>query len=411
MPEFLILRTPAAALSDWLNEFPAAVPPDEEIETVQALGRIVSAPIVSKTPIPEFSRSTMDGYAVRSRDTFGASESLPAYFKIIGEVPMGGSPDFSIGVGQAALIHTGGMVPAGADAVVMLEYVQKTNRGDLEVSRAVAAAENIIQIGEDVAADQIVLTAGRNLQPAEIGSLMALGQTRVRVSRKPVIGILSSGDEVIEPTKKPLPGQIRDINSYSIAACVEKWGGEPVLLGIVPDDESKLREALSSALQKYDAVIISAGSSASVRDHTSQAIDEMGKPGVIVHGVDIKPGKPTILAVCDGKPVVGLPGNPVSALVIARFFIKPMVERLLGAHSPANEPSIAAVLTVNLPSQTGREDWWPVRLIPSADGILAEPIFYKSNLIFTFAAANGLIKIPADANGLAANSKVEVYPL
>jgi molybdopterin molybdotransferase len=240
---------------------------------------------------------------------------------------------------------------------------------------------------------------------------MSLGQTTVKVFLKPVIGILSSGDEVIEPTSEPVPGQIRDINSYSISASIEKWGGEPVRLGIIPDNENQLHESLSQALQQYDAVVISAGSSASVRDHTSQVINELGKPGVIIHGVNIKPGKPTILAVCDGKPIIGLPGNPVSALVIARFFVKALVEHLAGAQASPFQPSILAKLTVNLSSQTGREDWWPVRLIQSPEGILAEPVFYKSNLIFTFMAAHGLIKIPADANGIGANTFVEVYHL
>jgi molybdopterin molybdotransferase len=411
MTEFLVLKTPDLALSAWLKEIPADRLQEEQIETVRALNRVLSMPVVTSKPVPEFPRSTMDGYAVRAKDTHGASESLPAYFTVIGEVPMGGQADFSIGVGQAALIHTGGMIPAGADAVVMLENVQKTNRGDLEVTRAVAASENMIQIGEDIPAGQTVIDAGTQLQAAEIGGLMSLGQATVKVFRKPVIGILSSGDEVIEPTSEPVPGQVRDINSYSISACIEKWGGEPIRLGIIPDNENQLRESLSQALRQYDAVVISAGSSASVRDHTSQVINELGKPGVIIHGVNIKPGKPTILAVCDGKPIIGLPGNPVSALVITRFFVKPLVEHLAGAQPSSFQPSILAKLTVNLSSQTGREDWWPVRLIQSPEGILAEPVFYKSNLIFTHMAAHGLIKIPADANGIGANTLVEVYNL
>lgn len=411
MPEFLNLQTPEKALNQWLNAFSSEVYLDEEIDTASALGRVLASSVTTDRPIPDFRRSTMDGYALRAKDSFGASESLPAYFDIVGEVPMGSVPGFSLKPGETALIHTGGMVPEGADAVVMLEYAQRTDQGILEVTKAVAYAENVIQIGEDVTAGEVVIPAGRQLRAAEIGALMSLGRTKILVRRKPRIGIVSSGDEVLEPERQPAPGQIRDVNAYALSACIEGWGGEPTRLGIIPDDMDQLGKILSSAIAEFDAVLISAGSSASVRDHTAQVIDRLGSPGVIIHGVDIKPGKPTILAVCNGKPVVGLPGNPVSALVIARLFVKPMIETMLGVQSLPADPVFQATLTVNLPSQAGREDWWPVRLTFTENGILADPIFYKSNLIFTYAQAQGLIRIPADANGLAANSRVDVFPL
>ena len=411
MPEFLILKTPAEALAAWCEHFPDVPLPDESIDSSRGLNRVLARTVFSQKPVPSFPRSTMDGYAIRAKDSFGASESLPAYFTIIGEIPMGENANISVDVGQAALIHTGGMMPDGADAVVMLEHTQNYNRNELEVTSSVAAAENVIQIGEDIPEGQMVLPAGTILQPADIGGLMALGQTRVRVYKKPRIGVLSSGDEIIDPGLEPLGGQVRDINAYSISANIEKWGGEALRLGIIPDDEDELQQAMSSALKECDAVIVSAGSSASVRDHTANIIAHSGAPGVIVHGINIKPGKPTILAVCDGKPVVGLPGNPVSALVIARFFVKPMIEKMLKAQTSALQPTISARLSVNLSSQAGREDWWPVKVIQTEGGVAAEPVFYKSNLIFTYMQAQGLIKIPADANGLAANSVVEVYPL
>lgn len=411
MPEFLILSSPDQALAKWFSELPVQNQRSEEIESDLGLHRITSEPIRAEKPMPEFQRSTVDGYAVKAADTFGAGESLPAYFSLAGEVPMGKQPEFAVTVGSAALIHTGGMLPVGADAVVMLEHTQLARHGELEVVRAVAPAENVIQMGEDVAAGQIVIPAGHCLRPAEIGGLMALGQMQVRVVCRPVIGILSSGDEIVEPMLEPQPGQVRDINSFSLAAQVEEWGGTAFRLGITPDRVESLRTALASALERCDAVIVTAGSSASVRDLTAQVIDEMGPPGVLVHGVNVHPGKPTILAVCKGKAVVGLPGNPVSALVIARLFVKPLIERLSGCSAALPQPTIPATITVNLSSQSGREDWWPVRLLPTPQGISADPIFYKSNLIFNYTQADGLIQIPADATGLSAGSHVDVFPL
>jgi molybdopterin molybdotransferase len=411
MAEFLILNSPEQALKKWFSALPVNPQKTEEIDSFLGLNRFTSAAICSKKPSPEFSRSTVDGYAVRAVDTFGAGESLPAYFSVVGEVPMGKKPEFAIAVGNAALIHTGGMLPVGANAVVMLEYTQLSKNSELEVVRAIAPNENVIQMGEDVAAGQVVIPAGSRLRPAEIGGLMSMGQLKVQVVCRPVIGILSSGDEVIEPTIEPQPGQVRDINSYSLAAQIEEWGGTPIRLGIIPDREEQLRIAMTSALESCDAVIVTAGSSASVRDLTAQVIDGMGSPGVLVHGVNIHPGKPTILAVCNGKAVVGLPGNPVSALVIARRFVKPLIEYLSGCAKGLPLPTLPAILTVNLSSQSGREDWWPVRLLSTPQAMNADPIFYKSNLIFNYTQADGLIQITADATGLIAGSHVDVYLL
>jgi len=355
-------------------------------------------------------------------DTHGASDSLPAYLTLIGEVPMGDSPSFEIGEGQCALIHTGGMLPNGADSVVMIEYTQvvvgaglpRPGREDLapaeseiEISRAVAEGENVIRIGEDVAKGQLVLPKGTFVRPAEIGGLMALGFTSVRVVKKVKVGLISTGDEVIEPSESPRPGQVRDINSYTLGSLVEKSGGEAVRYGIISDQFQALKEAASKALSECDVVIITAGSSASTRDMTAEVIRELGEPGVLVHGINTRPGKPTILGVCNGKAVIGLPGNPVSALVNGYLFVVPVIEKLLGA-LPKLKPTVQAKLTVNLPSQAGREDWWPVKLTENNQ---AEPIFGKSNLIFTLASADGLLRISSDATGLSAGEMVEVFLL
>jgi molybdopterin molybdotransferase len=420
MPEFLTLLPPDQAREKLLSHLPPPVPDSEPLAVDSALGRVAAEDIRAPHPLPEFPRTTVDGYAVRARDTFGATDSLPAYLHLTGEVPMGDEPVFEIGAGQCALIHTGGMLPNGANAVVMLEYTQQTSevskdpRGlpdEIEIFKSVADGENVINIGEDVARDQIVIPKGTVLRPAEIGGLMALGITSLRVAKLVKVGLISTGDEVIEPGQRPRPGQVRDINSYTLGALIEKSGGVAVRYGIISDQFSALKEAAAKALSECDIVIITAGSSASTRDMTAEVIRGLGEPGVLVHGINTRPGKPTILGVCNGRAVIGLPGNPVSALVNGYLFVVPVIEKLLGA-LPGPKAIVQAKLTVNLPSQAGREDWWAVRLIVNRQSSIvnyeAAPIFGKSNLIFTLAAADGLLKIHADATGLSAGETVEV---
>ena len=438
MPEFLTLLPPDAARDLLLTHLPAGIPASETISVSFALNRTLAEDIVAPHPLPDFQRTTVDGYAVRAQDTFGASDSLPAYLTLIGEVPMGDSPAFELEAGQCALIHTGGMLPNGADAVVMLEYTQsiapaglspaENSKKEIEIFRAVANGENLIRIGEDVAQGQTVLTQGTLIRPAEVGGLLALGITSVPVARKPVVGLISTGDEVIDPSQTPRPGQVRDINSYTLGALVEKSGGVAKRYGIISDQFQALKDAAAQALSECDVVVITAGSSASTRDMTADVIRQLGEPGVLVHGINTRPGKPTILGVCNGKAVIGLPGNPVSALVNGYLFVVPVIEKILGA-LPKPKATVQAKLTVNLPSQAGREDWIPVKLtteilshgdlktpslrdsVVSKTAYLAEPIFGKSNLIFTLANADGLLRIHPDATGLSAGEIVEVVLL
>ena len=420
MPEFLTLLPPDEAREKLLSHLPAPTVDSVSIDVSSAMGRITATDVFSPHPLPDFQRTTVDGYAVRAKDTFGATDSLPAYLNLIGEVPMGDAPSFEIGAGQCALIHTGGMLPNGADAVVMLEYTQQTSEvskdlGDLpleiEIFKSVADGENLIRIGEDVAQNQLVIPKGTQIRPAEIGGLMALGITTANVANKPRVALISTGDEVIDPAQTPRPGQVRDINSYTLGALVEKSGGVAIRYGIFGDSFQLLKEAAAKALSECDVVIITAGSSASTRDMTAEVIRQLGEPGVLVHGINTRPGKPTILGVCNGKAVIGLPGNPVSALVNGYLFVVPVIEKLLGA-LPKPKATVQAKLTVNLPSQAGREDWWPVKLVGSGKlsmvSYSAEPIFGKSNLIFTLASADGLLRIHLDATGLSAGEMVEV---
>jgi len=412
MPEFLTLLPPDEARTLLLSHLSGPLPDSDLIDVPSSLGRILADDIAAPHPLPNFQRSTVDGYAVRAGDTHGASDSLPAYLNLIGEVPMGDAPAFEISSGQCALIHTGGMLPDDSDAVVMLEYTQSVQKDEIEIFRAVAHGENVILIGEDVAQGQTIQARGSLMRPAEIGGLMALGIVKVKVVRKPLVGLISTGDEVIDPSQSPRPGQVRDINSFTLGALVEKSGGIAKRYGIISDEIGALKNAAANALAECDAVIITAGSSASTRDMTADVIRSLGAPGVLVHGINTHPGKPTILGVCNGKPVIGLPGNPVSALVNGYLFVVPVIEKLLGALQRP-KATVLARLTVNLASQAGREDWWPVRLRFSSSGrepkVEAEPIFGKSNLIFTLAAANGLLRIQPDATGLSAGERVEVF--
>jgi molybdopterin molybdotransferase len=422
MPEFLTLLPPDEARALLLSHLPGPILDSETIDVPVALGRILAEDIVAPHPLPEFRRTAVDGYAVRAQDTFGASDSLPAYLTVVGEVPMGDAPAFELSSGQCALIHTGGMLPANADAVVMLEYTQSAKENEIEVMRAVAQGENVIDVGEDVAEGQIVQTKGSLIRPAEIGGMMALGVMQVSVVRRIIVGLISTGDEVVHPAQMPRPGQVRDVNSFTLAALIEKSGGIPKGYGIMPDQFETLRAATAHALSECDVVLITAGSSASTRDITAEVIHSLGEPGVLVHGVNTRPGKPTILGVCNGQAVIGLPGNPVSALVNGYLFVVPVIEALLGL-SAKPKPTLLARLTVNVPSQAGREDWWPVRLLrpdplpAGADSTSfpeapveyhADPIFGKSNLIFSLAGADGLLRIHPDATGLSAGEMVEV---
>jgi molybdopterin molybdotransferase len=253
-----------------------------------------------------------------------------------------------------------------------------------------------------------VLEAGKKITPAEIGGLMALGITRFAAAVRPNVGIISSGDEVIPPFDQPKGSQVRDVNSYSLSAFVDQSGGRAVRCGVAKDNLDDLKDLIKSAMETCQVVVITAGSSASVRDLTAEAINSLGRPGVLVHGVNVKPGKPTILAVCSGKVLVGLPGNPVSALVIARKFLKPVISYYLGIKERPFIPLVRAQLTTNLASQAGREDWIPVRLAGEKGALKAEPIFYKSNLIFSLIRADGLLHIEADQTGLPAGEMVEI---
>jgi molybdopterin molybdotransferase len=414
MPEFFNVLPPDEARALLLQHL-TAVLPSETMPTEAALGRVTAAALLAPHPLPAFRRSTMDGYAVRAADTHGASGSLPAFLSVAGEVLMGREAAVELGAGQAALVHTGGMIPATADAVVQVELTQIIGATphalppfEIEVFKAVASGENVLQVGEDVQTEAQILPQGQLLRPQDLGGLLALGITAITVTRRPRVAILATGDEVVPPQQQTEPGQIRDINSYTVAGQVRQAGGIPLVGGIVPDDLSSLNNAARNALAKADMLVMSAGSSVSVRDMTVQVIEEMGEPGVLFHGVATRPGKPTIVGVVDGKPVLGLPGNPVSAMVQFDMFGVPAIYWLQGLRTWPRRGLVWAKVSQNIASQSGREDYVPARLQETTAGLTATPVFGKSNLIYTLINADGLIKIPLNKGGLLAGEQVEV---
>lgn len=406
MPELFQVVTVAEANARLCAHI-APLPRRELIPLHDALDRVLAEELRSPVDLPAFPRSTVDGFAVRAADTYGASESLPAYLTICGETPMGRAPEFTVSSGQAALIHTGGMLPSGSDSVVMVEYTQYLDPTTIEVVRPVAVGENVIPVGEDVARGDVLFPRGHRLRPQDLGGLAGVGIVQVPVVARPRVAILATGDEVVPADAEVAPGQVRDINSYTIAALVRRAGGEPVLCGIAPDDPVILDQMARSALESADLLVLSAGSSVSTRDYTVSIIESLGAPGVLVHGVAIHPGKPTIIAVAGERPVFGLPGNPVSAIIAFGLFVAPALRHLQGA--PETDPlTVQAVLTLNIASKPGREDFVPVRL-ERRDGVLyANPVFGKSNLIYTLVHADGLVRVPLDLSGLYAGSPVEV---
>lgn len=399
MPEFFTLLPPVEARAAWWPHVTHRMA-IETIPTAAALDRVTAEAIHSPEALPAFRRSTVDGYAVQAADTFGASGSLPAYLTVVGEVLMGQAAAVAVEKGQAALIHTGGMIPEGADAVVMVEQTQPFSDTEIEIHRPVAAGENVLQVGEDVTQGEEILPAGHRLQPQDIGALLALGLAdQLAVMRHPRVSLFSTGDELVSPETQNLqPGQIRDINSRTIQALCARAGAEAQVNPIVSDKPDALYHALTGAFDDADMLVVTAGSSVSVRDITADTINRLGAPGVLVHGVAARPGKPTILAAVDGKPVIGLPGNPVSAMVMFTLFGMPAIAGLM--NSTLKRRTTHARAAANIPSNAGQENYVAVKLVEREGEQWAEPIFGKSNLIFRLVGADGLIKVPLNVTGL-----------
>jgi molybdopterin molybdotransferase len=409
MAEFFRVQSRAEALARLAAFSPVG---EEQIPLRQSLARILSRPISSPEDLPPFPRATMDGFAVRARDTFGASESLPSLLKVVGEVRMGEPPTISLGPGETLRIATGGMLPEGADAVVMVEYTEGLDPETLEVYRAVAPGENSVGVGDDVAKGQEVLPAGWPLRPQDMGLLSALGITRAWVHRRPTVAILSTGDEVIPLEVSPQPGQVRDINGLALAALVEREGGIPLELGIVPDRRDLLEARCREGLSRADCLLLSGGSSVGARDYALDVLNSLDGVELLAHGLAVRPGKPTLLARVGKTPLLGLPGHPVSALVIFHILVRPLLDRLCGRWHPHRPPPIRARLSRNLASAQGREDYVRVTLHEEGGELWVHPVLGGSGLIGTLVRADGLVRVDSKSEGVYRGEwvEVEVFP-
>jgi molybdopterin molybdotransferase len=404
--EFFTVRTVSEALAGFR---PGHITPVETVPLGGASRRVPDIEIVAPDALPGFDRSSVDGYAVRAADTYGASESIPGYLRVVGAVRMGAAAVDEVGAATAIAIPTGGMLPPGADAVVMVEHTAEATADSIEVVRPVAPGENVVRFDDDVAAGAALVPPGRPLRAQDVALLAAAGVVEVSVHAAPRVTILATGDEVVPPDTPALaPGHVRDALTVSVGALVRDAGGVPASAAIVPDDDGALRDALAAAAGASDVVVICAGSSVGIRDQTAGAVAALPNAQTWCHGLAIKPGKPTLLAHSDGIPIIGLPGNPRSALVVFRLIGMPLVRRAGGWTAEPPVATIRATLARDLPSAAGRLDVVQVRL--SDDGRLAEPIFGSSALLTVLTTADGYLMVPEDANGLSAGEPVEVIP-
>ncbi|NMC27336.1 MAG: molybdopterin molybdotransferase MoeA [Syntrophomonadaceae bacterium] len=399
MPEFLQVLTYHQALQILEKNMPP-----RETEYLPLLGcnqRVLASDITSPEDMPAFDRSTVDGYAVRAADTFGSSESLPGMLSLTGEVLMGSKPILRVGRGQCAWIPTGGMLPEGSNAAIMVEYTEKLGLDTILTYRPVAPGENVMQKGEDVSQGEVVFRRGKVLKAQEIGLLASLGLVRLPVFEAYRIGVISTGDEVIPVDQIPLPGQVRDVNSFALAAALEASGAVVQLYPLIKDDYSCLRQALEKAWHENDLILMSGGSSVGVADFSLQAILSLPDAEVLFHGLAVKPGKPTIGARVGRKLIIGLPGHPVSALMIFYTMCAPLI-------SSAAVNQVKARLTINLASQAGRDDFVPVQLLSAPGGPEAQPLLGKSGLMSILARADGYIHLPYEQQGIKGGEIVTV---
>ena len=405
----LFFNVKSASEARRLFDRPVPRLPTERVNLGEAVGRVTCSDVRSLVDLPEFRRAVVDGFAVHAADTFGASSGLPSYLKVAGEVLMGAAPDFGLIPGHAVRISTGGMLPEGADAIVMVEYTDSTADDLVEIFRPAAPGEGWVDVGDDLRAGALLVREGRRLRPQDLAALAGAGIGELEVYRRPRVAVLPTGDEIVPQDAVPAPGQVRDMNSTALAAAVARGGGDARPYPIVPDDPSALRSALERALAESDLVLIAGGSSVGTRDWTLDTLLALAGAELLLHGVAIRPGKPVILVAAGEKLLVGLPGNPVSALVVFDAFVRPYLQRLTGEiRSLPAGALVTARLTRNCASDPGKEDYVRVRLTDHASGFLAEPLLGKSTLIMTLVEADGMIVIPENVEGLEEGESVEV---
>lgn len=409
------VKTPGEVFEILKSHFIDQDTPCDASETIalpDACGRVLAEDISANEYVPGFHRSTVDGYAVLASDTFGCSDSIPAILELTGEVQMGEGADQILTAGSCVYVPTGGAIPDGADAMVMIEYTEDYGDGTIGIMKPAAPGMNMIYKGDDVFPGKKVLISGRKLTSSDIGALAAMGITELAVIKKPLVGIISTGDELVPVSVTPADGQIRDVNSAMLDALCREAGADTKLYGIIPDDAGHLTEAVESAIRSCDIILISGGSSVGTKDITAQIIEQHGN--LLLHGIAMKPGKPTIVGNADGKPVFGLPGHPVAAFFVSQLFVRYLIDAFCGNPAVSEtafcQQHISAGLTEAISTNHGREEYLGVRLKESASGQrLAVPIHSKSGLISSLAGADGYICIPRDCEGLPAGAEVTVY--
>jgi molybdopterin molybdotransferase len=403
--------TVESALDIIFKNFSPKLPPERLLKIEDSYGRVLSRDISSPEDLPNFARSTVDGFAVSAADTFGASEGMPAYLRVRYEIAMGEKPNFELQKGEVAKIATGGMLPKGSDAVVMFEHTQEVDTAMIEVVKSVAPGENVVQAGEDVAKGSLVLRGGRRLRPQDIGVLAGLGITEVWTYERPRGSIISTGDEIVPPDRALKPGQVRDINSYNLAGLLLGAGAVPLTKGIYKDEYDIVRNVVEESLKDSNMLLISGGSSVGSRDVTARVINELGKPGVLFHGVSLKPGKPLIGGVVDNIPIFGLPGHPAAVSVCFEIFVRPVLSTLSGVGKDRlkdERRTMKARIAKNISSSAGREEHIGVYLEEREGEIWAVPLLGKSSLITTLIRADGTAVIPLRKLGVQEGEIVEV---
>ena len=377
----------------------------EIVPLAQAPGRVLAEPVTAAEYVPDFDRSTVDGYACRASDTFGCSDAIPAILNLAGQVLMGEGADFTLLRDSCVYVPTGGAIPQGADCAVMIEYTEDYGDGTVGIMKPGAPGMNLIFRGDDVFPGKEILPAGRVLTAQDIGALAAVGKTGVPVARRVKVGVISTGDELVPPDETPGPGQVRDVNAPLLTAMLRDFGAEALSYGIVADNEQLLREKMQAAARDCDAVILSGGSSVGVKDAACRIIESMGE--LLLHGIAIKPGKPTILGKTGNKPLIGLPGHPVAACFVAQLFVLPLLGRLMGRKQ--EDFAVPAELTESLGANHGREQINACHLRWEGGKLLASPIRSKSGLITQLAGADGYFIIARDCEGLPKGAQVQVY--
>jgi molybdopterin molybdotransferase len=406
MKPFFQVKT-STELIEIIRSFPNLA--TNRIPLFHGLNRVVAEDIASPEDLPHFPRASMDGFALRARDTFGASEAVPALLTLSGEIAMGQEVTTPVKPGHCFRIATGGMVPPGADAVAMIEHSQPLDEQTIEIFKPVSPLDHVIQVGEDIKKGQPVLAAGRRLRPQDLGLLAGLGIVKIPVYERPKVAIISSGDEIVPVEDRPGPGFVRDINSLTLMALATEAGAVPEFLGRIKDHFNDLKAQCQKGLDQADVILISGGSSVGSRDFTVEVIHSFRNAEILAHGVSISPGKPTILARIGSKILWGLPGHTVSAMTVFSLFVKPCLNHLEGERGVKHIPKVKARLTRNLASAQGREDYVRVALQSGEAGWEAAPILGKSGLISTMVRADGMIRIEQNCEGLEKGEWVEVW--